>query len=152
MRNEANLWHKRLSWHGGRRFGKRYGSLGGLEILEDFEGAEEHAVGGVDATVKAGEGIEGVLESMAERGVVLNLGVEELNAGKILVEAFDLVIPELRFDAAEASLDPFGGDQGVDERELGGASGAVVEEELGGEGFEFGGIFAWDDVRPGVDA
>jgi hypothetical protein len=27
-----------------------------------------------------------------------------------------------------------------------------VVEELGGEGFEFGGIFAGDDVGPGVDA
>jgi hypothetical protein len=27
-----------------------------------------------------------------------------------------------------------------------------VEEELGGEGFGFGGIFAGDDVGPGVDA
>jgi len=27
-----------------------------------------------------------------------------------------------------------------------------VEEELGGEGFEFGGVFAGDDVGPGIDA
>jgi hypothetical protein len=27
-----------------------------------------------------------------------------------------------------------------------------VEYECSGEGFEFGGIFAGDDVRPGVDA
>ena len=60
--------------------------------------------------------------------------------------------PELGFDAAEAALDPLGGDEGVDERELGGAGGSVVEEELDGEGFEFSGIFAGNDVGPGVDA
>jgi hypothetical protein len=89
---------------------------------------------------------------VAEGGIVLDGGVDEIGVREILVEAFDLVIPELGFDAAEAALDPFGRDEGVDERELDGVGGAEVQEELGGEGFEFGGIFAGDDVRPGVDA
>ena len=56
------------------------------------------------------------------------------------------------FDAAEAALNPLGGDEGVDKGEFGGAGGAVVELKCGGEGFEFGGVFAGDDVGPGVDA
>jgi hypothetical protein len=37
-----------FGWLGGR---------GGLELLEGFEGAEVHAIGGVDAALDAGEGI-----------------------------------------------------------------------------------------------
>jgi hypothetical protein len=81
----------------------------------------------------------------------LDGGIDEIGVGKILVEALDLVIPELGFNAAEAALDPLGGDEGVDEWELDGVGGAEVEHECGGEGFEFGGIFAGDDVGPGVD-
>ena len=128
MRNEANLRRKWLIWHGGWRFGSR----GGLEILEGFESAEEHAVGGVNAAVEAGEGVEGILIGMAERGVVLDLGVEEFGAGKILVQALDLVIPKLGFDAAETALYPLGGDEGVDEGEFGGAGWLVVEVKCGG--------------------
>jgi len=120
--------------------------------LQDFEGAEEQAVGGIDAAVEAGEGVEGVLIGVAERGAVLDLGVEKFGLGEIFVEAIDLVVPELGLDAAEAALNPFGGDEGVDERELDRIGGAVVIVELRREGFEIGGIFAGDDVRPGVDA
>ena len=128
------------------------GGRGGLEVLEGFEGAEVHAVGGIDAALNAGEGIERVAEGVAEGGVVLDGGVDEVGVGEVLVEALDLVIPELGFDAAEAALGPLGGDEGVDEGELDGVGGVEVEKECGGEGFEFGGIFAGDDVRPGVDA
>ena len=83
---------------------------------------------------------------------MLDGGVDECGVGEVLVQAFDAVVPELGFDAAEAALDPLGGDEGVDKRELDGAGGLVVEEELGGEGFKFGGIFAGDDVGPSVDA
>ena len=148
MRNEANLRRKWLIRHGGGRFGNQ----GGLEILQSFERAEEHAVGSVDAALEARKGLESVLEGMAERGIVLDGGVDKIGVRKILVEAFDLVIPELRFDAAETALGPFGGDEGVDKGEFGGAGGAVVEVKCGGEGFEFGGVFAGDDMGPGVDA
>ncbi len=80
---------------------------------------------------------------------MLDGGVDEFGVGEVLVQAFDAVVPELGFDAAEAALDPLGGDEGVDKRELGGAGGFVVEEELGGEGFEFSGVFAgmmWDQA------
>jgi hypothetical protein len=128
------------------------GGCGGLEVLESFEGAQVHAVCGIDAALNAGEGIEGGAERVAEGGVVLDGSVDEIGVREILVEAFDLVIPELGFDAAKAALGPFGRDEGVDESELVGVGGAEVEEEGRSEGFEFGGIFAGDDVGPGVDA
>ncbi len=108
MRNEANLRGEGFGW---RQFA---GRRRGLEVLQGFEGAEEHTVGGIDAAVEAGERVEGVLEGVAEGGAVLDLRVEKFFAGEIFVEAIDLIIPELGFDAAEAALDPFGGDEGVD--------------------------------------
>ena len=82
----------------------------------------------------------------------MNGGVDEFGVGEVSVKAFDAVIPELGFNAAKPSVGPLSGDEGVDERELGGTSGTVVNEKLGGEGFEFGGIFARDDVGPRVNA
>ena len=120
--------------------------------MQGFEGAEVQAVGGIDAALNTGEGIEGGVEGMAERGVVLDGGIEEIGVAEIFVEAFDLVIPKLGFDAAEAALDPLGGDEGVYERELDGVRGMEVDHERGGEGFELGGVFAGDDVGPGVDS
>ena len=79
-------------------------------------------------------------------------GVDEFGVGEVLIEAFDAIVPELGFDAAEAALGPLGGDESVDERELDGIGGGEVEHECGGEGFEFGGVFTGDDVGPGVDA
>jgi hypothetical protein len=61
-------------------------------------------------------------------------------------------LPELGFDAAEAALGPLGGDESIDERTLVGVGGVEVEEEFRGEGFEFGGALAGDDVGMGVDA
>jgi hypothetical protein len=79
--NEANWWRKRLNrhagcWFGNRgvRLGDRLDGLGGLlgrlrcslELLEGFEGAQVHAIGGIDAALNAGEGIERVAERVAE--------------------------------------------------------------------------------------
>ena len=67
------------------------------------------------------------MESVAERGIALDGRVDEFGAGEVLVEDVDAVIPELGFDAAESPLDPLGGDQGVDERELDGIGRLVME-------------------------
>jgi DNA-binding CsgD family transcriptional regulator len=107
-----------------------------LEVLEDFEGAEVEAVGGIDTPLNAGKGIEGVVVGLAEGGIVLDGFVNVLAVGEGLVQAFDAVVPEVGFDAAEAALGPLGGDEGIDERELGCAGGVVFEEECRGEGFE----------------
>jgi len=130
----------------------RFGCCGGLEVLEGFEGAEEHAVCGIDSPLNASKGLESVLVGVTDWGIVLDRGVEKFFPSEVFVEAFDLVIPELGFDATETALDPFCGDERVDERELDGIGRLVVEEELFGEGFELGWIFAGDDVGPGVDA
>ena len=114
--------------------------------MEGFEGTKEHAIGGIDAPLDASKGIEGGVESVAERGIALDGRVDEFGAGEVLVEDVDAVIPELGFDAAETSLDPLGGDKGIDQRELDGIGRAVVEQELFGEGFEFGRVLAGDDV------
>ena len=127
LRNEANCGRKWLSRQGGWRFGSR----GGLQVLEGFESAEEHAVGGIDAAVEAGEGVESVLEGMAERGIVLDGGIDKIGVREVFVQALYLIIPELGFDAAEAALNPLGGDEGVDKGEFGGAGGAVVEVKCG---------------------
>ena len=132
-------------WFGGGTGGLLSFDLGGgsrwrggfLEVLEDSEGAEVHAVGAFDAALEAAEGFEGVLIGVAEGGIVLDRIVEELGVSKVLVEALDLVFPELGFDAAEAALGPLGGDEGIDQRTLVGVGGLVVEQEFGGKGLEF---------------
>ena len=158
--NEPKFGHKWLSCLGRWRFKNRSvrvlaggsGCGSGLEVLQGFQCAEEHAVGGIDAPLNASKGIEGGVECVAERGIALDGRVDEFGAGEGLVEDVNAVIPELGFDAAEASLDPFSGDEGIDERDLDGIGGTVVGEELFGEGFELSGVFAGDDVGPGVDA
>ena len=154
-----------MSLLGRRRFGGRgdrllrFGLSGGrrgrggfLEVLEDSEGPEVHAVGAFDAALEAAEGFESVLIGMAEGGIVLDGLVEVFGVSEVVVEAFDLIFPELGFDAAQAALGPLGGDEGIDEGALVGVGGPVVKEEFGGKGLEFGGVFAANDVRRGVDA
>ena len=95
LRNEANLRCKWLRGCGGCWFGNRdvRGLLGGLgnrdslEVLEGFESAEEHAVGGIDAALEAGERVESILIGVAERGIVLDGGVDEFGVGEVLIEA-----------------------------------------------------------------
>ncbi len=85
---------------------------GFLEVLEDGEvAAEVHAVGAFDAALKAAEGLKGVPTGVAEGGIVLDGLVEVLGVSKVVVEAFDLILPELSFDATEAALGPLGGDE-----------------------------------------
>ena len=74
----------RRRYFGGRGVSGRRGRLsfdlaggsrwhrGFLEVLEDGEGAEVHAVGTFDAALETAEGFEGVLKGVAEWGVVLN--------------------------------------------------------------------------------
>ena len=68
------------------------------------------------------------------------------------VTGFVALVPKFGLNAAQAALGPLGGDEGIDERELVGVGGLVVEEECGGEGLELAGVFAANDVGRGVDA
>src|ERR1051326_3503720 len=130
FRNEANLRCKWLSRQGRWPVGNR----DSLEVLEGFESAEEHAVGGIDAALEAGERVESILIGVAERGIVLDGGVDKIGVSEVFVQALYLIIPELGFDAAEAALNPLGGDEGVDAGEFGGAARLIVVGECGGEG------------------
>jgi hypothetical protein len=58
----------------------------------------------------------------------------------------------LRFEGAEAALEPLGGDQGVDQGARLGSGGLVAAVVFGGEKFEGRGIFAGDDLGLGVNA
>ena len=128
------------------------GGLKGLEVLEDFEGAEVEAVGTINAPLNAGKGIKGAVVGLAERVIVLDGIVDVLATGEGLVQAFDAVFPEVGFDASEAALGPLGGDEGIDKSELVVAGGVEFEVECGGEGFECGAVFVADDFGFGVDA
>jgi hypothetical protein len=125
---------------------------GGLELLEGLEGTEVHAVRSIDTALNAGKGIEGVVEIVAEGGIVLDGGVEEIGVGEIFVEAFDSVVPELGFDAAESALDPLGGDEGVDQASWLGSEGWKWRRNWAVRASSSAKIFAGDDVGPGVDA
>jgi hypothetical protein len=103
---------------------------------QDGEGTEVHAVAVFDAALEAAKGFESVLVGVADGRIVVWAG-RSIRHGEVLVEAFDLVGPQLGLNAAEAALGPLGGNEGIDGRELVGVGGAVVEEECGGEGFEF---------------
>ena len=54
-----------------------------LEVLKSFEGTEEHAVGGVDTALNASERLEGGVESVGERGIVLDGRVDEFGAVRV---------------------------------------------------------------------
>jgi hypothetical protein len=123
-----------------------------LKVLESFEGAKVHAVGGFNAPLQAAEGFESVQVRAAERRLVLERGVGKFGTGKILVEGLDLEGPELGLDTAEAALRPFRGDERIDEGELRGISRLVLVKVCGGEGIELGRVFAGNDVGRGVDA
>ena len=127
MSRRGGCWFGKRCLAGGLGSGDALGRGGGLEVVEGFEGTKEHAIGGIDAPLDASKGIEGGVESVAERGIALDGRVDEFGAGEVLVEDVDAVIPELRFDTAQASLDPLGGDEGVDERKLKGIGWAAVK-------------------------
>ncbi|MGA2769174.1 MAG: hypothetical protein ABSG26_00015 [Bryobacteraceae bacterium] len=101
----------------------------------------EGALGGVDAAL---ETVEDVAARVADLG--------HLEPFDRAVEAFDVVLPELRFEGAEAALEPLGGDQGVDQGARLGSGGLVATVVFGGEKFEGRGIFAGDDLGLGVNA
>jgi hypothetical protein len=115
-----------------------------------LEGAKVHAVGNINAPLNAEKGIEGIRVGVAEGRELCWIGSRRyFGVGGVV--AFVAGVPEFGLDAAEAALGPLGGDEGIDEGELVGVGGVVVEEECGGEGIERGGVFAGDDVGMGVD-
>ena len=79
--------------------------------------------------------------------------------GSVFIEAAegvfgfgDFIVPELGFDAAEAAELPIGIDEGVGEKAREGRGGLKLLVVAGGDGLQFGRIFAGDDLGFGVDA
>jgi hypothetical protein len=68
----------------------------------------------------------------------------------VLVIGF--VVPDLGVGEGIAAKEPVGVDEGGDEEGLFGSGGLPAEEVSVGEGTEFGGVFAGDDLRSGVEA
>ena len=64
----------------------------------------------------------------------------------------ELVNPELSLGAAEAAELPIGADEVIDEEAFGGGGGLPLEVIVLGEGFEFAGVLAGDDLRFGFKA
>jgi hypothetical protein len=112
-----------------------------LEALELIEGAVVVALGRIDAALEASEGIAAAIEGLAEGAFLV--GREE---------GGHLVGPELGFDLAIAAEEPFGLDQGIDEKAVLGGFGAEAVVVIEGEGFEILGGLAGDDLGAGVDA
>ena len=64
----------------------------------------------------------------------------------------DAELEELRFEGAEAALQPLGGDKGIDQGADFGSGGLVAVMVLGGEERESRGVLAGDDLGLGVNA
>ena len=113
----------------------------GLDFLEGGEGAVVSALGGVDAALETCEDVAFAL-----------VNVRDFEAFGRVVEAQDVVLPELRFEGAETALEPLGGDEGVDQGAHFGSGGLVAVVVFGGEERESRGVFAGDDLRLCVNA
>ena len=124
----------RLGWGRGVRRGEG-------DALEFVKGAVVGALGGVDAALEAREGIERLDEDAAERGVF-----------GVFFDLGELAGPELGFEATETAELPIGVNQGVDEESLNRRSWVELFLISGGEGIEFGGVLAGDNLRFGMDA
>ena len=99
------------------------------------------ALGGVDAALEA-----------VEDFVVAVVDLGHLEPGDGMVEALDVVLPELRFEGAETALEPLGGDEGIDQGAHFGNGGLVAAVIFGGEKFERRRVFAGNDLGLCVNA
>jgi len=101
----------------------------------------EGAVGGVDAALEAGEYV-----------AVVGVGLGCLEPLDLPKDILDAELEELRFEGAEAALEPLGGDQGIDQGAHFGSGGLVAAVVFGGESGESRGVFAENDLRLCVNA
>ncbi len=126
----------------GGDFGPRRGFAEAAQVVKS---TVEGALGGIDAALEEMERMIRAGGDVAERGVLIES-----------VEGFrgvgELVGPELGFGAAEAAELPIGANEVVDEGAFGGSGGLPLEVIVAGEGFQFAGILAGDDLRFGLYA
>jgi len=125
----------------------RLGGLGGgsaafgLEAFEVVQGAVEGALGRIGAALEERE-----IFAAADEIETVAVGVVADAVGSALV------IPDFGGGKGIAAQQPIGIDEGGDEEGLFWSGGLPAEEVLVGEGTEFGGVFAGDDLGPGIEA
>ena len=146
MRNEAN-WRTNGPGYSGLRGGIEGGiGFGGLraEAFQFFERAVVIALGGINAALDTGEG--------------LDVGAVDVAEGEVWVEmtAFfvpvPVIAPDLGFGFAQAAEEPLAVNQSVDQGALLGRGSLKTVMVFGGERFERLGVFAADDLGGGVNA
>ena len=109
------------------------------------EGAVEGALSGIDAALQEMELIIRAGHYLAEGGLLA-----ESTEGFRSIDKF--VSPELGFRATETAKLPIGAYEVVDEDAFGGSGRLPLEVVVAGEGFQFAGVLAGDDLGPGFDA
>ena len=116
------------------------GAASGLQAFEIVQGAVEGAVGGIGAPLEEGE-------------VLAAADKIQANAVGVVTDTIGItaVVPDLGVGEAIAAQQPIAIDEGGDEKALF-RSGGLPAGKIGvGEGTEFGGIFARDDLGPGIE-
>jgi hypothetical protein len=112
-----------------------------LELAQLLERAVVAALGGIDAAMKAGQGVLAEEEGAAGR--------DQIFPGAVF---FHAVLPELGLGFAEAAELPLGGYHGIDEEALLGGGGFKAVVMLDGERFEAVRALAGDDEGASVNA
>jgi len=121
--------------------GLRGGAAFRLEAFEVAQGAVEGTLSGIDAALEEREVFAAADEIQSHAvGVVAHR----------VVGAF--VVPDFGVGKRIAAKEPLGVDEGGDEERLLRSGGFPAEEVLVGEGAEFGGVFACDDLGAGIEA
>ena len=130
------------SGFGGGLFGGRSGGGAfGLDAFEVTQGAVPGALGRIGAALEKREVFFGAHK------------VQAFGVGAVAhVLVIGVVVPELGVGEGIAAEEPVGVDEGGDEEGLFGSGGIPAEEVSVGEGTEFGGVFAGDDLGSGVEA
>jgi len=117
------------------------GTAFGLEAFEVVQGAVEGALGRIDAALE-----ERKVFAAADKVQALAIGV----VAHAVVSA--MVVPDFGVGERIAPKQPVGVDEGGDEEGLFGGGRFPAEEVSVGEGTEFRGVFAFDDLGSGVEA
>jgi len=134
--------------NGGRGVGVGSGRRGpgGAEPLQLGEGAIVGTLGGINPPLQAGEAVAHAGVDVAHgSGLVQRIEVR-------LPGLFDLVQPELGFEARKALEEPIGADERIDQEAFEPAGGGPIVVIARGHGLQAGGIFAGNDLGFGIDA
>lgn len=115
----------------------------GFQALEFFQGAVVVAAGGIDAALEAGKLLATAGEGVAQEALGFRFpGFQFLH----------FAFPEVGFGLAEAAEEPLAIDESIDQEALLRGGGLPTLLVFGGEGIEFGGVLAANDLRFGVNA